>query len=370
MKLAAALLSVSHGAELLGTCATNFDECQRVTITSTGCFDREDATLEATNAQLEGDFDALTLFAGQGDFVSTSLSVTEIKDGTAGAAPDVEIVDSKGTEGVDDFWFRFNFADTVVNKIIVCGTFTTVFEEQPGEPTLDEAAWTTKVNDGLSASLTNANVTETAISAGLVSQPTTTTEATTTTAATTEASTTAGPDWETICAEPDQDLVENFNFNSGKWGVSKTMFAGQRTTLTRVNVKKRPATEQYNGAAFFARKYCGGDFLAKLADGTITFDVMDQAASYNNLHGFFKDDGGNSAYIIQWSNMAVSGNEGNAKKDKLYIKLLGLEDVNWGNKDMNECIASKLIIGDMDFSGEDHTPCLAWQRAVGNRKQE
>ena len=52
----------------------------------------------------------------------------------------------------------------------MCGTFTTVFEEQPGEPTLDEAAWTTKVNDEFSASLTNANVTETAISAGLISR--------------------------------------------------------------------------------------------------------------------------------------------------------------------------------------------------------
>jgi len=152
----------------------------------------------------------------------------------------------------------------------------------------------------------------------------------------------------------------------GKWGVSKTMFSGQRSTITRVNVKKRPATGQYNGAAFFARKYCGGDFLAKLADGTIKFDLMDKVASYENIHGFYKDDAGNSAYVIQWSNNAASGNEGNAKKDKLYIEFIGLENVNWGNKDMKECIASKVIVGHMDYSAEDHTPCLAWQRTVGN----
>merc|ERR1712176_77624 len=56
-----------------------------------------------------------------------------------------------------------------------------------------------------------------------------------------------------------------------------------RSTITRVNVKKRPATGQYNGAAFFARKYCGGDFLAKLADGTIKFDLMDKVASYETF---------------------------------------------------------------------------------------
>ena len=53
-------------------------------------------------------------------------------------------------------------------QIIVCGTFTTIFDEDPSVPTLDEAEWTSKVNDELSASLTNANVTDTSISAGLI----------------------------------------------------------------------------------------------------------------------------------------------------------------------------------------------------------
>merc|ERR1719285_1514268 len=116
--------------------------------------------------------------------------------------------------------------------------------------------------------------------------PTTTTESTTTTtpeSTTPEATTTQGPDWEAICALPENDLTANFNMDRGKWGVLKTMFSGQRSTITRINVKKRPATGQYNGAAFFARKYCGGDFLAKLADGTIRFDLMDKVASYETF---------------------------------------------------------------------------------------
>ena len=67
-----------------------------------------------------------------------------------------------------------------------------------------------------------------------------------------------------------------------------------------MNVKQQSATDMYNGAAFFARKYCGADFLAKLADGTIQIDVMDKVKSYDNIHGFYKDDGKQSAYVIQW----------------------------------------------------------------------
>ena len=137
--------------------------------------------------------------------------------------------------------------------------------------------------------------------------------------------------------------------------------------------------------------------MSKLNDGTIQFDVSDKIQSYDNVHGYYKDDAGNTAFVIQWrweksfewkltvnnrffSNTASTGNEGNNKKDKLYIKFVGLEkwvesfnaifwlsySVNWGNKNMNECLASRVIVGHMDHSDEDHTPCLAWQRTVGN----
>ena len=40
--------------------------------------------------------------------------------------------------------------------------------------------------------------------------------------------------------------------------------------------------------------------------------------------------------------------------------------VTWGNKDMQDCIADNLVIANMDHTTEDETPCLAWQRTVGN----
>ena len=40
--------------------------------------------------------------------------------------------------------------------------------------------------------------------------------------------------------------------------------------------------------------------------------------------------------------------------------------VNWGNKLIRQCLSRKIIVARMDYSDADHTPCLAWQRPVGN----
>ena len=43
------------------------------------------------------------------------MAVTQIQDGTAGAAPNESIVDEFGAEG-DAVWFKLEFTDTVVEK--------------------------------------------------------------------------------------------------------------------------------------------------------------------------------------------------------------------------------------------------------------
>ena len=131
-----------------------------------------------------------------------------------------------------------------------------------------------------------------------------------------------------------------------------------------MNVIGRQNDAPYTGSAFFARKYCGADFLAKMADGTIQFDVVDEVGwkssslsfnlqalilesesqylkskrplvhnwftqhkvvSYDSLFGFNKDDAKNSAFVIQWSNLATAGNLGNKNRDQLYIQLTGID---------------------------------------------
>jgi len=195
---------------------------------------------------------------------------------------------------------------------------------------------------------------------------TTVTTTTTSTTTTTTTSTTAGPDWEEICAQPEESLESNLNFNAGKWGTSKIMFNSADSVIIRTNINGRPAATPYTGSYFFARKYCGADFLNKLADGTVTFDIQDNVESAENIFGFYKDDAGNTAYVIQYSNTAAETNAGNAKRDTIYLTVSGLSSVNWGNKSYDSCLAGNLIAAHMDYTTEDKSPCLAWQRTVGN----
>merc|ERR1711935_639537 len=172
--------------------------------------------------------------------------------------------------------------------------------------------------------------------------------------------------WEEFCGKEERSLEKTLNFNGGRWGSSKMMFTGKSAAVTRLNVKTQSNTAKYNGVAFFPRKFCGADFLAKLADGTVQFDIVDRVGSYSNVHGFVKNEGMRSAFVVQWSNNALDGNEGSAKMDKLYISFIGLDKVNWGKKLMRQCLSRKIIVARMDYSELDHTPCLAWQRPVGN----
>ena len=88
--------------------------------------------------------------------------------------------------------------------------------------------------------------------------------------------------------------------------MAKMFYNGDHSYITRINVKGRGADTKYNGAAFFSRKYCGLDFLTKLADGTIRFDVMDEVEnSYDNVQGFYKEVTdkaikNQAAFVIQW----------------------------------------------------------------------
>lgn len=112
--------------------------------------------------------------------------------------------------------------------------------------------------------------------------------------------TTEADNWAEYCAKPENNLAETMNFNRGKWGVAKIILKGATSVVTRVAVKKQSSEAAYNGVAYFARKYCGADFLAKLASGAVDIDIVDRVNSYDNVHGFYKDDGSKTAFVIQW----------------------------------------------------------------------
>ena len=54
------------------------------------------------------------------------------------------------------------------------------------------------------------------------------------------------------------------------------MFTSGSTEIVRVNVPGKPENENYTVVLFFARKYCGNDFMTKLASGEVNVDLTDQ----------------------------------------------------------------------------------------------
>ena len=353
-----ALFTLGQCDELLGACKDDFDQCQQITVTTTACYEREDVDVNVSNQQLRDDYEALELFKGELGFIDSNLAVDSVTNGAVGASPNVEYTDSKGVEGVDDQWFRLEFANNVVEKTVICGTFTSIFDEEPGQATKTADAWTEHVNSALTESLQQFVASDTSVSGVLI------TEATTTEATTTEAP--EEGDWEAICAQPQNQLVDTLNLDTGGWGTSKILFSSADSYVVRVNVKQRPGDLPYTGAFMFARRYCGPDFMEKFIDGTIQIDVQDKVSSAENFYTFYKEDKKSSAFVVQYSNTGAEGNVGTAKRDTVYMTLSGLRNVVWNNKDLQECIQKRMVVVNMDYTTEDQTPCLAYQRTVGN----
>merc|ERR1712050_295832 len=129
---------------------------------------------------------------------------------------------------------------------------------------------------------------------------------------------------------------------------TKVLYNTYSKVLMRVNVKSGDeyptADELYTGFVIFGRKKCGQDFLDKVNSREVDFDLFDTEAEYLPQYDYMRDDGGTSSITLQWSrNAVVDGGLGNTKKDQLYLELSGLDKVNWGNKDMLECITGGQI---------------------------
>merc|ERR550519_903742 len=173
------------------------------------------------------------------------------------------------------------------------------------------------------------------------------------------------PDWKNICEDEDNQLAETHNLVNGGWGVSKILFGSEDAAVVRVNNIGRPVSEPYTGALFFARKYCGADFLRKLADGTVKVDFTDLVVTSSHIYAHYKLDDSATATVVQYSHTPNDGEKGNKQRDQLFMVLSGLSQVSWGNKDMNKCISDNLVVANMDYTEQDFSACLSWQRTVG-----
>ena len=102
---------------LHGSCSDNANECRKMTISSTVCFNRNDIERTADFDGLTADFNALNLFSDYPSFVSNSLAVANVKPNFNDEDTE-EHKTSKGSEG-DSTWFRFNFFESVSDGNVV-----------------------------------------------------------------------------------------------------------------------------------------------------------------------------------------------------------------------------------------------------------
>ena len=55
------------------------------------------------------------------------------------------------------------------------------------------------------------------------------------------------------------------------------------------------------------------------------------------------------------------------KKDQMYLMLSGLDKVDFGNKDMTECLLGAQIgAGASSLATDDQTYCVGWQKTIRN----
>ena len=94
------------------------------------------------------------------------------------------------------------------------------------------------------------------------------------------------------------------------------------------------------------------------------------------MYTYKRNDGARTSITLQFRQnydtvVASDLPFGNKKKDLFYLLLSGIDSVSFGNKDRTKCLQSAQIgVMKYDSTDYDHTPCVSWNKDVGNRNLE
>lgn len=109
----------------------------------------------------------------------------------------------------------------------------------------------------------------------------------------------------------------------------------------------------YHGFFVFTRKNCGADFLERLYDGRITWNILDFEEFYEPQGAFYLADGSQTRTILQFLRHTHAEKDlGNAKKDQMMIIMTGLDQVDFQTNDMTKCLES-VLGGSANLAGID-----------------
>lgn len=139
---------------------------------------------------------------------------------------------------------------------------------------------------------------------------------------------------------------------------------------TFLNIRENP----YTGFLYFGKKKCGEDFLNAFIDGRLSFVMMDKekyaSAIYDVSYRYKRTDKSLTASILQFRQNAKPDTNLNLKKGKkveeIHVIIKGLDKVNFGSKDMYECIQKPQVAVMKDETSDDGridwTKCVAWSK--------
>lgn len=152
---------------------------------------------------------------------------------------------------------------------------------------------------------------------------------------------------------------------------ARVQYQSETARFMLVNILKRAATFNvresfYTGFGILARKYCGADMMNAVIDGRVRIDMYDKEAVYTvDPQRFLRNDGSNTHVSFAFGAEQGAGinDAGNTKKDQIFMSITGLDLVDWGKKDVNQCL-DKMAFGVHRDLYEGELGCVAWNKII------
>merc|ERR1719394_1881911 len=142
----------------------------------------------------------------------------------------------------------------------------------------------------------------------------------------------------------------------------------QGTTMKKLQVNingiKNGKNKDYLGFMIFPKSLCGKDFIAKVMDGTVNFDFMDKFHNKNDPAGYYDSE---ANFRHNSAESAAQTTLGNTTKDIAYVLVSGIDQVDFGNKNMNSCLKGAMVGYMLPSSGYDATKdytCIAGESKI------
>jgi len=144
--------------------------------------------------------------------------------------------------------------------------------------------------------------------------------------------------------------------------------------LARIKIGAISEQSDYTGIIAFHKKQCSMDFLNKLNQGLVQVDLVDQDSSYKIEYNYLGQEGSHTNVVVQFRHTACQPKEGAAKAkclgsnsiDQADLIVMGLDNVNFGNKNIVDCVTNARIgyLGvnknDIHLADTDISPCVSW----------